>query len=279
MADSPEPAGDDHTLTSAPADGMGDGIRHYRAIFISDVHLGTPSCKADRLVNFLERHSCETLFLVGDIIDGLALKRSIFWTSAQTDVVRAVLRKARTGTRVIYVPGNHDAFLRSFGDASLLGIDLREETTHETAAGERLLVIHGDRFDGPVRYGGFVRRVGTWAYRLTLRLNDLGALWCRLTGRDYWSFSNFLKRNMGQAARFIESYETWAAREAESRGFDGVVCGHIHHPAMRRIGPVLYCNDGDWVETCTALVETEDGALFIVRWTRPDAVTAAREIR
>lgn len=249
----------------------------YRAIFLSDVHLGTPSCKADRLVNFLECHGAETLYLVGDIIDVWALKRTLYWTGRQTDVVRTILRMARNGTRVIYVPGNHDEILRDHVDGRLLDVDLRMEATHETADGRRLLVIHGDQFDGPVRYGRFTRWLGGRAYRLSLRANDMVAWLCRVTGRDYWSFSRFLKRNVGRASKFIDSFEAWAALEAQRRGFDGVVCGHIHHPALRRIGDVLYCNDGDWVETCTALVEDQGGVLKLIQWRRPDAVQTREE--
>ncbi len=249
--------------------------KRFRAIFVSDVHLGTASCKADRLVNFLDCHDTETLYLVGDIIDGWALQRSIYWTVAQTDVVRSIIRKARQGTRVVYVPGNHDEFLRDYAGTDLLGIELRLEAVHETADGRRLLVIHGDQFDGPVRYGRMTRWLGTGAYKAGLRANDFVAWLCRVTGRDYWSFSGYLKRNVGQASQFIKSFEAWAAHEAARRGFDGVVCGHIHHSALHAIGDVLYANDGDWVETCTALVEDETDGLRLVRWTRPNAVSAA----
>jgi UDP-2,3-diacylglucosamine pyrophosphatase LpxH len=244
------------------------GRTAHRTIFISDVHLGTRGCKAEDLAEFLRAHECETLYLVGDIVDGWQLKRAWYWNSAHNDVIREIQRMARAGTQVIYVPGNHDEVLRGFVDNDYGGIHLKYEDVHETADGRRLLIIHGDHFDGFVRYGRLACMIGGWAYRCTLLINDLLNWLRRRVGRDYWSLSGFLKTRIRNAARFIRKYEKAVAGEAARRGLDGVVCGHIHQAALHEIEGVVYCNCGDWVESRTALVENHDGIFTIVRWTR-----------
>ncbi len=248
------------------------GTLHHRTIFLSDVHLGTPSCKAAELLNFLQHNEAETLYLVGDIIDGIALRRSLYWNDDQTELVRTLIRRANAGTRVIYVPGNHDEGMRDFVGTSMMGIEIELEAVHVTAQGKRLLIIHGDQFDGPVRYGRFTRWLGSFSHHVSLRANDFVAWLVRQWGGEYWSFSGFLKRNVAKAAEFIDRYERWAAREAQTRGFDGVVCGHIHMPHIRQLEAATYYNDGDWVEHCTALVEDRTGTLRLVRWARPGTV-------
>lgn len=243
-------------------------VTSHRTIFISDVHLGTRGCKAEDLTDFLRTHDCETLYLVGDIVDGWRLKRAWYWNSAHNDVIQEILRKARAGTRVIYVPGNHDEVLRSFVDADYGGIHLKYQDVHEMADGRRFLIVHGDDFDGFVRYGRVACMIGDWAYRSTLQLNDLMNWLRHRMGRDYWSLSAFLKTRLKNAAQFIRKYEYAVAQEAARRGLDGVVCGHIHKAALHEIEGTAYCNCGDWVESCTALVETHCGDLAIVRWTR-----------
>ncbi len=239
---------------------------HYRAIFISDTHLGTPGCQAGALLEFLRRTDCEYLYLVGDIIDGWQLRRRWYWQQSHNDVVQKVLRKSRKGTRVVYVPGNHDEAARHFLGVDFGGIAIREEAIHCTLHGERLLVIHGDLFDGVVQCARWLALLGDVLYTFALKLSQhFNALRARL-GLPYWSLSQFLKDRVKNAVSYIGAFEDALANEARRRGLDGVVCGHIHKAAIRRIGGILYCNDGDWVESLTALVETTEGELRIVRW-------------
>ena len=240
--------------------------RGHRTIFISDVHLGTRGCKAEALADFLARHSCETLFLVGDIVDGWRLKRRWHWPEAHNRVLHEILRKVDEGTRVIYIPGNHDEALRDYCGRSIAGVEIAHEAVHEIAGGKRLLVLHGDRFDGVIACAKWLAHLGEWAYTLALELNEFCSAIRRALGLPYWSLSAFLKRKVKNAVEYVCRFEDAVAREAVSRGFDGVVCGHIHHAAIEQLGGVLYCNDGDWVESCTALVEDARGALEILRW-------------
>lgn len=239
---------------------------HHRAIFISDTHLGTPGCKAEALADFLAHNDCDTLYLVGDIVDGWQLRRW-YWSQAQNWVVGEILRKVDVGTRVIFVPGNHDEFARGFDGRLVAGIEVKSECIHETADGRSLWVLHGDRFDDVIGCAKWLAHLGDRAYGVALRLNDLlSALRARL-GLPYWSLSAWAKRQVKNAVEYISRFEETVAREAAARGVDGVVCGHIHHAEMRRIGGILYLNDGDWVESCTALVEDARGSLEILRWT------------
>ncbi len=248
-----------------------DTIRfsRHRTIFISDTHLGTRGCKAEALADFLMHNDCETLFLVGDIVDGWQLKRRWYWTEAQNHVVSEILRKVDAGTRVIFVPGNHDEFARDYAGRLFGGIEVINEAIHETADGKRLWVLHGDRFDGVIAYAKWLAHVGDWAYGMALRLNDMLFAARKQLGLPYWSLSAWLKHKVKNAVEYISRFEEIVAREAESRGVDGVVCGHIHHAEIRRIGGVLYHNDGDWVESCSALVEDANGHMEILRWATP----------
>ena len=249
--------------------------RHYRTIFISDTHLGTRGCKADLLADFLIHNDCQTLYLVGDIVDGWRLKKNWYWSPSHSAVLNAILRKVDEGTRVIYVPGNHDEVFRDYCGVSLAGVELKHEAVHETADGRSLLVIHGDHFDGVVTYARWLAHLGDYAYALALVLNDAFNGLRRRLGLPYWSLSAYLKHKVKNAASFISDFERALARETKTRGFDGVVAGHIHHAETKLIDGVLYCNDGDWVESCTALVEDARGRLKIVRWTS----LAAEEVR
>lgn len=243
------------------------GVAEYRTVWISDTHLGTKGCKAELLLDFLKHTRCETLYLVGDIIDGWRLKRSWYWTSVQNDVVQEVLRKARNGARVVYVPGNHDEALRDYTNLAFGGVEVRSEAIHETADGRRLLVLHGDQFDGVVKYARWLALLGDRAYNALLWLNHYFNVARRLLDLPYWSLSAFLKHKVKNAVEFISRFEEAVAAEARKRKVDGVVCGHIHHPEIREIDGILYCNDGDWVESCSALVEQPDGRLEILHWT------------
>jgi len=239
----------------------------HRTIFISDTHLGTRGCKAELLADFLTHNDCQTLYLVGDIVDGWRLKRNWYWSPSHSAVLHAILRKVDEGTRVVYVPGNHDEVFRDYCGLNLAGVVLRPEAVHETADGRRLLVIHGDQFDGIVTYARWLAHLGDYAYALALVLNDVFNHVRRRLGLPYWSLSAYLKHKVKNAASFISDFEHALAREAKTRGFDGVVAGHIHHAETKAIDGVLYCNDGDWVESCTALVEDARGKLKIIRWT------------
>ncbi len=238
----------------------------HRTIFISDTHLGTRGCKAEALADFLSHNDCETLFLVGDIVDGWQLKRRWYWSDAQTQVVGEILRKVDEGTRVVFVPGNHDEFARDYAGRLFGGIEIVNEAIHETADGRRLWVLHGDRFDGVMHYARWLAHVGDWAYGAALRLNDVLFKLRKKLGLPYWSLSAYLKHKVKNAVAFIARFETIMAAEAAKRGVDGVVCGHIHQAEIRMIGDVLYLNDGDWVESCSALVEDARGHLEILRW-------------
>jgi UDP-2,3-diacylglucosamine pyrophosphatase LpxH len=249
-----------------PAGGGEPEPRHYRAIFISDVHLGTRGCKAEFLLDFLKHTECETLFLVGDIVDGWRLRKNWYWPQAHNDVVQKLLRKARKGTKIYYVPGNHDEMFRDYCGVHFGGVEVVQDHIYETAEGKRYLVIHGDQFDGIVRYHRWIALLGDWAYNAALRVNTWINLLRRRLGFSYWSLSAYLKLKVKNAVQFIGDFERAVAEEARKRGVDGVVCGHIHHAEIRDIGGIVYCNDGDWVESCTALVEHFDGRLEILRW-------------
>ena len=263
-----------------------DRAKRHRTIFISDVHLGNPGCKAELLVDFLKHNDCRTLYLVGDIVDFWSLGRNSYWNDAHSRVIDSILAKVRDGTRVIYVPGNHDEAFRDYCGLILAGVELKPEAIHRTADGRDLLVLHGDRFDGIVTYARWLALLGDRAYAVALWLNNLVNAARRRLGFSYWSLSAYLKLKVKDAAMFISDFEQAVAHAAHDRGADGVICGHIHHADMKVIGDVLYCNDGDWVESCTAIVEDARGRLEIVRWTsfafeqeRPAPKTAYREPR
>ena len=238
----------------------------YRTIWISDTHLGTSGCKAELLLDFLKSTECETLYLVGDIIDGWRLRKGWYWPPRHNDVVRCVLKKAKHGTRVVYIPGNHDEAFRDYAGLNLGGIELLPEAMHVTADGRRLLVLHGDEFDGIVLYARWLAFLGDHAYTLLLKLNAVFNAGRKLMGLPYWSMSAHIKKRVKNAVQYISSFEQAVAHAAVERGANGVVCGHIHSPEIRAIGDVTYYNDGDWVESCTALVERPDGAMEIVDW-------------
>ncbi len=257
------------------------GSLRFRTVWISDLHLGTPGCQARALLDFLREVECDQLFLVGDIVDGWQLRRSWYWPQAHNDVVQKLLRKARKGCRVIYVPGNHDEFARKYLQHSFGGIEVAQEWIHETADGRKLWVTHGDLFDGVIQCAKWLAHVGDTLYEFTLKLNRyLNSLRARL-GLPYWSLSKYLKLKVKRAVSYVSDFEEALAREARKRGVQGVVCGHIHHAELRDIDGILYANDGDWVESLTALVEHADGHLEILDWgerRRQEAQTAAQSL-
>jgi len=240
----------------------------YRAVFISDTHLGTKGSRCELLADFLRGISCDRLYLVGDIIDGWRLRKSWYWDTHHDEVLRLILKMARRGTDVVYIPGNHDEMFRTWlpMELEIAGIKLREEAIHTTADGRRLLVMHGDLFDSVVRYAKFLALLGDRAYVTALVVNRWFNLGRRRLGLPYRSLSAWLKRQVKGAVMAIDRFENALADEARARCLDGVICGHIHHAEMRDIGGVVYVNDGDWVESCTALVEHEDGRLELIDW-------------
>ena len=257
MRRDPTPAaGDDESGT--------DATLAVRTVWISDLHLGTPGCQAAALLDFLREVECETLYLVGDIIDGWQLRRSWYWPQSHNDVVQKLLRKARKGTRVVFVPGNHDEFARRYVELNFGGVEVVEDCMHVTADGRRLWITHGDLFDGVVQCARWLAIVGDIAYEFTLKVNRWFNRARARIGLPYWSLSKYLKAKVKRAVSYVGDFESAVAHEARRRGADGVVCGHIHHAEMREIDGVLYCNDGDWVESLTALVEHPDGRLEII---------------
>jgi len=250
-----------------------DVKRRYRTVFLSDIHLGTRGCRADFLLDFLRRTECERLYLVGDVVDGWRLRKSWYWTEEFDEVVRHIMQMARNGTDVTYIPGNHDEMFRDWLGLEIAGIRLVREAVHETVDGRRILVIHGDEFDGVIRYAKFLAFLGDWAYDWALVANRWFNEGRRRLGYPYWSLSQWLKRQVKEAVKAIDRFELALANEARRRGLDGVVCGHIHHAEMRTVQGVLYMNDGDWVESCTALVEHADGRFELVDWVRDNKLS------
>ncbi|MBZ8135298.1 UDP-2,3-diacylglucosamine diphosphatase [Afifella sp. IM 167] len=246
---------------------------HFRTLFLSDVHLGTRGCQAELLLEFLRDHDAETIYLVGDIVDGWRLRRGWYWPQLHNDVVQKLLRKARKGAKLIYVPGNHDEFLRNYFGSHFGGIEVCETAMHEAADGRNYLVIHGDQFDVVVRHAKWLAFFGDWAYVTALAANTHVNRIRRGLGFSYWSLSAWAKLKVKNAVNFIGAFEQALASEAQRRGADGVVCGHIHHAALREEHGVRYINCGDWVESCTAVAEHHDGQMEIIRWA--DRIRAA----
>lgn len=240
--------------------------RHFRTLFLSDVHLGTRGCQAHLLIDFLRYHDAETIYLVGDIVDGWRLKRTWYWPQEHNDVVQKLLRKGRRGARIIYVPGNHDEFLRSYVGTHFGGVEVHEEFVHVTAAGEAYLVIHGDRFDIVVRHAKWLALFGDRAYTAALAVNTVLNAVRRRLGFSYWSLSAWAKMKVKNAVSFIGAFENALSNEARQRGLDGVICGHIHHARLEYGASMTYINTGDWVESCTAVVEHQDGRFEIIEW-------------
>lgn len=249
--------------------------RHYRAIWISDVHLGTRGCNCALLLDFLDHCDSDTLYLVGDIIDGWRMKKRFYWPERHNAIVRRIMKKAKVGTRVVYIPGNHDEMFRQFTGSNFGGVEIRRSAVHETADGRRLLVLHGDEFDAVVMGQRWLAFAGDTAYNLLLRLNVVINAVRRRFDLPYWSLSAHAKHKVKDAVAFISRFEETVAHAAGKRRVDGVVCGHIHTAEIRDFDGVAYYNDGDWVESCTALVERADGAMEILRWAEEVAARTA----
>lgn len=255
-------------------------MQQVRSLFLSDIHLGTRACQADHLLEFLRDYQAEQTYLIGDIVDFWAMHRSICWLPSHNTVVQKLLRRARHGERIVFIPGNHDEVLRDYVGNAFGGVEVLAEAIHETADGKRLLLIHGDIFDQVTRHHRWVAVLGDVAYNQLVRLN-LWLSWVRrkLGCSGYWSLAGYAKRRIKTALNFIFDFEDSAIRHARERGLDGVVCGHIHWATIKEIGGLLYVNCGDWVDSCTAIVEHFDGRLELVVWGagRPLALPAAVE--
>jgi len=240
--------------------------RLYRTIWISDIHLGTRGCNAEMLIDFLDHVDSETMYLVGDIIDGWQLRKRFYWPDAHNDIVWRILKRAKRGTRIVYVPGNHDEMFRQFTGLHFGGVEIRRQAIQETADGRRLLVLHGDEFDAITLSHRWLAHLGDAAYTFIMTLNRWVNAYRRRWNLPYWSLSKHAKQKVKNAVEFISNFEEIVAKEAGARGVDGVVAGHIHTAEMRAIDGVEYYNDGDWVEGCTALVEHFDGRMEILHW-------------
>lgn len=238
----------------------------YRTLFISDIHLGTRASQTDALLDFLKENDADTIYLVGDIVDFWKVRRGPHWPQSHNDVMQKLLRKARKGARIVFIPGNHDEALRDYCDQSFGGIEIKRDAIHTTADGRRYLVLHGDEFDIVVRYAKWLAFLGDRSYELALWFNQPLNWARRRWGMGFWSLSAYLKHKVKTAVNFIGEFEDALAEEAQRRNVDGVICGHIHHAADRRIGTTHYLNTGDWVESCTALAETHDGEMVLIRW-------------
>jgi UDP-2,3-diacylglucosamine pyrophosphatase LpxH len=256
----------------------------YRTIWISDIHLGTKGCNARMLIDFLDSTDSEIMYLVGDIIDGWRLKKRPYWPASHNDIVWRILKRAKRGTRIIYIPGNHDEMMRQFSGMSFGGVEIARAAFHTTADGRRLMVLHGDEFDAIMLAHRWLAVVGDALYHLLMNVNRWVNAVRTWLGLPYWSLSKVAKHKVKNAVEFISAYEETVARAAAERGVDGVVCGHIHTAEMRDLGEVTYYNDGDWVESCTALVEHFDGTMEILHWTeemlrRAQAASAAEHLQ
>jgi UDP-2,3-diacylglucosamine pyrophosphatase LpxH len=247
----------------------------YRTLFISDVHLGTRTAQATTLLDFLRQNEADTIYLVGDIIDFWRVRRGAHWPQSHNDVLQKLLRHARKGTRIVFIPGNHDEALREFCGMQFGGIEIHQNTVHTTAAGQRYIVMHGDEFDAVIRTAKWLAFLGDRGYE--------AALWCntplnrvrRHLGLGYWSLSAYLKQRVKQAVSFIGAFENAVADEARRHNSDGIICGHIHHASDRIIDGIHYLNCGDWVESCTAIGERTDGTLALIQWSTDAACRPA----
>jgi UDP-2,3-diacylglucosamine pyrophosphatase LpxH len=247
----------------------------FRAVWISDVHLGTRGCQAEKLLDFLNHIETPQLYLVGDIVDGWQLRKRWFWPPEHNAVIQTLLKMERQGVRMVFLPGNHDEAARDYLGLHFGGVLVVNEIIHETADNKKLLILHGDQFDAVMGCASWLAHIGDAAYTLLLGVNVAFNFVRRKLGFSYWSLSAYLKQKVKNAVKHISDYEHFIADTARRAKADGVVCGHIHRAEMRMIGPVLYCNDGDWVESCTALVEHDDGRLEILRWAEErDAILA-----
>ena len=260
-----------------------EAVERVKTLFLSDIHLGTRGCQAEQLLGLLKHYDAETIYLVGDIIDGWRLKSVWHWPAMHNVVLQKLLRKVRKGTRIVYVPGNHDEFMRDYLGEDFGGIEIAGEAIHTLVDGRKALILHGDKFDTVVRNIKWLAHLGDWAYELAMFINRYLNIARRALGMPYWSFSAASKAKVKQAVSFIGAFEEAVVADARRQGAEVVVCGHIHHATIRQMGPVLYTNCGDWVESRTAITEHLDGRLELIRWddiaARTDSPAAAQELQ
>jgi len=246
-----------------------------RTVWLSDIHLGFHGCKADSLLDFLKHVECDYIYLVGDIFDVWSLKqKGFYWPQSHNNVIRTILGKAKHNTKVIYIPGNHDDMFRDYDGMTFGNVEIHNKYIHDTVDGRKLLMLHGDEFDGAVQLSRLASFIGDKSYDISLYLNRYLQAFRRLMGFPYWSLSGYLKSKVQNAMDVISKFENAVANEAKNSDVDGVVCGHIHNAQLKEINGILYCNDGDWVENCTTMIEHYDGTLELLRW-REKAITLA----
>ena len=244
-----------------------DKIFNYRSIWISDFHLGTRGCQSELLLEFIKHTQSEKLYLVGDIIDGWALKNTWYWPQSHNDVVQKILRKARHGAEVFYISGNHDEVMRGFVPVNFGGVSILNQVIHETVDKKKYLVVHGDQFDGIIQCAKWLAMLGSITYDFLIYFNRYINFFRKKLGYEYWSLSNYLKFTVKNAVKFVSEYEKLVSNYAKQFKVEGIICGHIHHANMQSMNGIHYINDGDWVESCTALVEHFDGKLELINWT------------
>ena len=249
----------------------------YRSIWISDVHLGFKGCKADLLLDFLKSVNSDYLYLVGDIVDLWSMSKVVHWPQAHNNVIRTILSKAKQGTRVVYIPGNHDEMFRDYDGMRFGNVIIRTCDTHTTLNGKQYLIMHGDEFDSAVQCSKLISYVGDRAYGLILELNRCYNYLRRKLGLPYWSLSNYIKHRVNNAVKYVRRFEDAVAYEANKHSVDGLICGHIHRANLRDVNGIEYCNTGDWVESCTALVEHYDGRLELINWAELKRKAAIRQ--
>ncbi len=254
-------------------------MRRVRALFISDVHLGMRPTRVAQFIDFLRSHDAETIYLVGDILDGWRLSKAWFWPTQYNEIVQIFLDKAAAGARIVYLPGNHDEFIREYLGTYFGDVEFVDRTIHTTAQGKTYLVMHGDQFDVVVAHAKWLAYVGDWAYRLALRVNIVINWVRRRLGLQYWSLSAWAKHKVKNAVSVIGRFEEALSLEARQSGVDGVICGHIHHADMHNRLGIHYINTGDWVESCTAVAEEFDGQFELIQWTEMAAVREPRRLR
>lgn len=250
-------------------------VQHYRALFISDVHLGTRWAQASKLHDFLGQVRADTIYLVGDIVDFWRIRRGIVWPPAHGEVLREILRKAHAGTRIVFIPGNHDDDLRAYCGMRFGNIEIERSTVHVTATGQRYLVTHGDEYDVVINRARWLALLGDRAYAFALTFNRPLNWVRRQFGKEYWSISAYLKHRVKACVGRAGKFESSLIAAAERNQAAGVICGHIHHAASRQVGNVHYVNLGDWVESCTAVVETTSGQLELIDWSKKVATVSA----
>lgn len=248
-------------------------VKHFRSIWISDTHLGGKNIKSHQLYQFLKRTDSEYLYLVGDIIDFQQLARKWYWPDINNRIISLIMEKARNGTKVVYLPGNHDAPLRNYCGSHFNNIVIRDEVIHTTADNKRFLVLHGDRFDCVIQKSPWLAKVGGVLYEALLRVNRWYNRYRKLTGQDYFSISAYLKNKCKKVVNYIGDFEDYLSTEIVKKNVDGIVCGHIHKASIKLLGTSLYSNSGDWVESCTALAENESGMFGIIQWSDNAAIT------